>query len=81
MIKLGPGNDDAARSALAAWPGLCVCTVLMMRRTHMRVSIGALHIGGGVNADNALEWIELGAEKVCCVPIPVLTRGLIRKTT
>ena len=21
MIKLGPGNDEAARSALATWPG------------------------------------------------------------
>ena len=25
---------------------------------------GALQIGGGVNEDNALDWIEAGAEKV-----------------
>jgi len=45
VIKLGSGNDEAARSALSAWPD-------------------ALQIGGGITADNALEWIEAGAEKV-----------------
>lgn len=45
MIKLGPGNEEAAREALAAWPD-------------------GLHLGGGVTADNAAEWIAAGAEKV-----------------
>ena len=45
VIKLGKGNDEAARSALAAWPD-------------------GLHLGGGINADNAKHWIEAGAEKV-----------------
>lgn len=30
--------------------------------------VDALHIGGGITADNALEWIGSGAEKVrCCL--------------
>ena len=45
LIKLGPGNDEAAREALHAWPG-------------------ALQVGGGINADNALSWLEAGASKV-----------------
>ncbi len=45
VIKLGPGNDDAARAALAAWPD-------------------GLHVGGGIDADNARAWIDAGAQKV-----------------
>jgi len=45
VIKLGPGNDEAARSALAAYPG-------------------GLQIGGGINAENASEWLEAGASHV-----------------
>ena len=45
IIKLGPGNDQAAKQALAAWPN-------------------GMHIGGGINAENAAEWLTLGAEKV-----------------
>ncbi|KAG8962916.1 Enzyme that catalyzes the fourth step in the histidine pathway [Tulasnella sp. 419] len=45
VIKLGGGNDEAAREALKAWPD-------------------ALHIGGGINEENAVKWIEDGAEKV-----------------
>ena len=45
VIKLGPGNDEAAREALHAWPG-------------------ALQVGGGINAGNALSWLEAGASKV-----------------
>ena len=45
VIKLGPGNDDAARAALAAWPD-------------------GLHLGGGISADNAGQWIAAGAQKV-----------------
>ncbi|KAL7753255.1 Enzyme that catalyzes the fourth step in the histidine pathway [Sorochytrium milnesiophthora] len=46
VIKLGSGNDDAAREALAMWPG-------------------GMQVGGGINADNALYWLdEAGAAKV-----------------
>ncbi len=45
VIMLGPGNEDAARDALSAWPG-------------------GLQIGGGINPDNAQQWLDAGAEKV-----------------
>ncbi len=45
VIMLGPGNTDAAREALATWPG-------------------GLQVGGGINLDNALDWIEAGASHV-----------------
>ena len=45
VIKLGPGNDDAARAALLAWPG-------------------GLQIGGGINENNALQWLDAGASHV-----------------
>jgi phosphoribosylformimino-5-aminoimidazole carboxamide ribotide isomerase len=45
VIMLGPGNEAAAREALAAWPG-------------------GLQIGGGINAQNASEWLNEGASHV-----------------
>jgi phosphoribosylformimino-5-aminoimidazole carboxamide ribotide isomerase len=42
IIQLGPGNTDAARSALAAWPD-------------------GMQIGGGINLDNAMGWLDAGA--------------------
>lgn len=45
VIKLGPRNDEAATSAIQAWPK-------------------GLHVGGGINGDNAQEWLDRGAEKV-----------------
>ncbi|MCP3966827.1 MAG: phosphoribosylformimino-5-aminoimidazole carboxamide ribotide isomerase [Lentisphaerae bacterium] len=45
VIMLGPGNVEAARQALSAYPG-------------------GLQIGGGITADNALEWLEIGASHV-----------------
>ena len=42
VIKLGPGNEAAAREALAAYPG-------------------GLQIGGGMNLDNAIAWLDVGA--------------------
>lgn len=45
IIKLGPGNDEAAKEALAAWPG-------------------GMQIGGGINATNARDWLDAGADKV-----------------
>lgn len=52
VIMLGPGNTNAAREALQAWPG-------------------HLQIGGGITQQNATEWIDAGAEKVCCI-LPVV---------
>lgn len=45
VIMLGPGNEEAARSALQAFPG-------------------GMHVGGGVNMDNARGWLEAGASHV-----------------
>lgn len=45
VIKLGAGNDSAARTALAAYPG-------------------GLQLGGGVNAQNARDWLDAGASHV-----------------
>lgn len=46
VIKLGPGCDEAAKEALASWPG-------------------HLQVGGGINLENAENWIKLyGASKV-----------------
>ena len=45
VIALGAGNEAAARSALAAWPG-------------------GLQFGGGVTADNAMDWLNAGASHV-----------------
>jgi phosphoribosylformimino-5-aminoimidazole carboxamide ribotide isomerase len=45
VIMLGPGNDAAARGALAAYPG-------------------GLQIGGGINLDNAADWLQAGASRV-----------------
>ncbi len=45
VILLGPGSEDAARSALAAYPN-------------------GLQIGGGVNPENAVSWLEAGASHV-----------------
>lgn len=45
VIQLGPGNAEAARQALAAWPG-------------------GLQIGGGINLQNAAQWLDAGAAAV-----------------
>ncbi len=45
IIKLGPGNEEAARNALQAWPG-------------------KMQIGGGININNAKEWLDAGAGAV-----------------
>lgn len=45
VIQLGPGNGEAARAALRAWPG-------------------GMQVGGGISADNAVEWLEAGASAV-----------------
>src|SRR5450432_148078 len=45
VVMLGPGNQDAACAAIAAFPG-------------------GLHVGGGINAQNARDWLEAGASHV-----------------
>jgi phosphoribosylformimino-5-aminoimidazole carboxamide ribotide isomerase len=45
VIMLGPGNETAAREALAAFPG-------------------GMHIGGGINSENAQSWLDAGASHV-----------------
>lgn len=45
VIQLGPGNQQAAKDALTAYPN-------------------GLQVGGGINADNAKEWIDAGASHV-----------------
>ncbi|MDQ8194027.1 phosphoribosylformimino-5-aminoimidazole carboxamide ribotide isomerase [Coraliomargarita sp. SDUM461004] len=45
VIKLGPGNDAAAREALGAYPG-------------------GLQVGGGIQADNAADWLTAGASHI-----------------
>lgn len=50
VIMLGPGNDQAAQEALAAWPS-------------------KLQVGGGINDQNAAQWIEKGAERVSLEPL------------
>jgi phosphoribosylformimino-5-aminoimidazole carboxamide ribotide isomerase len=45
VIMLGPGNEAAAREAVAAYPE-------------------GLQIGGGINAENAVEWLDAGASHV-----------------
>lgn len=45
IIKLGPGNDEAAKAALKAYPN-------------------GLQIGGGINLNNARDWLNHGASQV-----------------
>jgi phosphoribosylformimino-5-aminoimidazole carboxamide ribotide isomerase len=45
VIMLGAGNEEAARTALAAFSG-------------------GMHIGGGITAANAHEWLDAGASHV-----------------
>lgn len=45
VIKLGPGNEVAAASALSGWPG-------------------GLQVGGGITAENAVQYLDMGASHV-----------------
>jgi phosphoribosylformimino-5-aminoimidazole carboxamide ribotide isomerase len=45
IIMLGPGNEEAGRAALKAYPG-------------------GMHIGGGINSDNAAGFLKDGASHV-----------------
>ncbi len=47
---------------------LSIIPIFFYTSTHIAyvefISVDALQIGGGITIDNALEWIEAGAEKV-----------------
>jgi|Transcript_7570 phosphoribosylformimino-5-aminoimidazole carboxamide ribotide isomerase len=45
VIMLGPGNTEAAKKALEAYPQ-------------------GLQVGGGINVDNAQEWLDAGASHI-----------------
>jgi len=57
VVMLGPGNQDAACAAIAAFPG-------------------GLQIGGGINAQNARDWLEAGASHVIFTSW-VFSKGLV----
>jgi len=57
VILLGPGNTDAAKAALAAYPG-------------------GLQVGGGINDQNAMEWLDAGASHVI-VTSHVFSKGQV----
>lgn len=61
VIKLGSGNDPAAKEALAAWPSMQSFCWLV---TALTLAPGGLQIGGGITDTNASEWIQAGASKV-----------------
>jgi len=59
IIKLGPGNDAAAKEALNAWPN-------------------GFQIGGGITAENAKQWLDLGAEKVIITSF-IFSQGILQE--
>ena len=62
VIKLGPGNDEAARSAVHEWKSKWwPCQI---KKWVKSTFLDGLHVGGGITDENALKWIEEGAEKV-----------------
>ena len=62
VIKLGLGNDEAAKEALKAWPSNGFA-LPQSKDDHM-IYAGGLQVGGGITDTNALEWLKYGAEKV-----------------
>lgn len=57
IIMLGPGNDKAAKDALAAWKKA-------RAESAQDGWNGDIQVGGGIKESNAREWIENGADKV-----------------
>jgi phosphoribosylformimino-5-aminoimidazole carboxamide ribotide isomerase len=70
VIKLGPGNDDAAKECLRTWPGMTSVwesTFPLDYRLDLITALSfvdGLQIGGGITIENAQTWIDAGAAKV-----------------
>ena len=65
VIMLGKGNTDAAKEALAAWPGdWDKCSIGYFDVDSRVPFTDGLQVGGGINDQNCQEWIEAGAGKV-----------------
>lgn len=82
VIKLGPGNDKAAREALQAWPGSFMLSGCSFGGPSTDDSSdahckGGLQIGGGITEENAQEWLDAGAEKVRGVASPATTLAVL----
>jgi len=54
---LGPGCEEAAMSAIHAWPSTAFLSLQF-------VNLDGLQLAGGINSGNAKTWIERGASKV-----------------
>ncbi|KAJ7591007.1 hypothetical protein C8J56DRAFT_1013800 [Mycena floridula] len=63
VIKLGPGNDTAAKEALATWPGR-ETFFFWNSGTLTAASAGGLQLGGGIDLGNVQDWLAAGASKV-----------------
>lgn len=79
VIKLGPGNDEAAKEALAAWPGPFRKRGKLLFLIHLSLA-DALQIGGGINEQNAAEWLQNGASKVRRLMSIIFSGGSSRST-
>ena len=65
VIKLGAGNEDAAKEALAAGPGKCgSLNVFFVHIFDWPHHPGGMQVGGGIDNSNAKEWLRHGASKV-----------------
>ena len=70
VIALGPGNEEAALAALSAYPGGLrkPSSVLTHRPLHglcpLPQTPRLAEMGGGINPDNAMKYINAGASHV-----------------
>jgi phosphoribosylformimino-5-aminoimidazole carboxamide ribonucleotide (ProFAR) isomerase len=39
---------------------------------HLMLPPGGLQVGGGINDENAISWIDAGAEKLWCHPTSIV---------
>ncbi|KAF5473569.1 hypothetical protein F2P56_010171 [Juglans regia] len=69
MLGADPLSRSAAIEALHTYPGEFVCSLLiytfpLLNLLRGRVKLGGLQVGGGINSDNSLSYIEEGASHV-----------------
>ncbi|XP_042945308.1 1-(5-phosphoribosyl)-5-[(5-phosphoribosylamino)methylideneamino] imidazole-4-carboxamide isomerase, chloroplastic-like isoform X1 [Carya illinoinensis] len=69
MLGADPLSRSAAIEALHTYPGEFVCSLLiytfpLLNLLRGRVKVGGLQVGGGINSDNSLSYIEEGASHV-----------------